>query len=251
MSAVTAVAKKDEKKPAELKTEPQKIGYAIGVNAGGSFKAQGLDIDLDAFLRGFTEAFTGRELAMTDIEMQQILQAFSLRMQQEQQKKMEEQAGAGKKFLEENKKKKGVKVLPSGLQYKVITEGTGATPKRTDIFVANYRGTLIDGTEFDSSYKRNKPLELPVTQVIPGWTEALQLMKVGSKWEVYIPSDLAYGPQGRPNIPPNSVLIFEMELLDVKANAQQSIPQIKAPKFGPPKKDEHAGHDHQKGEHPK
>ncbi|MBW8036753.1 MAG: FKBP-type peptidyl-prolyl cis-trans isomerase [Planctomycetes bacterium] len=238
VGTIMAAAKKTEKdkaekKSVELKTEQQKAGYAIGIQMGGNFKKGGLDIDLEAFLQGFSDAFSGKDLALNEIEIRQVLQDFDKRMKAAQQKKMEDMAKEGVAFLEENKKKKGVVVLPSGLQYKVIREGTGAIPKKTDIFVANYKGTFIDGTEFDSSYKKGTPLELPVTGVIPGWTEALQLMKIGAKWELYVPFDLAYGPRGRGSIPPNSTLIFEMELLDTKeAPPKVSLPpnfQIPSP----------------------
>lgn len=221
MTASAKIGKdKDAKKAIELKTEQQKVGYAIGTQIGNDFNKNGLDIDLDAFLRGFSDAFTGKDLAMTEPEARQVLEAFGRRMQEEQQKKMAEQGTknieAGQKFLDANKKKKGVVVLPSGLQYKVIKKGTGATPAATDSVKVHYRGTLIDGTEFDSSYKRgDEPTQLDVNRVIKGWVEALQLMKEGAKWELYIPSDLAYGPQGPPNIGADATLVFEIELVEL------------------------------------
>ena len=230
MAAAKKEGKKmDAKKTVELKTDQQKAGYAIGTQIGTDFKSKDLDIDLDAFLRGFREAFLGKKSAMTEIEIRQTLEAFGKHMQEAQQKKTAELSKAGKAFLEENKKKKGVVVLPSGLQYKVIKEGTGATPKASDTVKTHYKGTLIDGTEFDSSYKRGKPVEFPVEGVIPGWTEALQLMKVGAKWELYIPSDIAYGPRGSRTIPPDSALIFEIELLDIMPPKASMPPNFKIP----------------------
>src|ERR1700730_17703129 len=143
--------------------------------------------------------------------------AFEKDMQQKQTEMGQKNAATGDKFLADNKAKEGVKTTASGLQYKVLKEGTGATPKSSDTVTVNYRGTLLDGTEFDSSYKRGQPATFPVAGVIKGWTEALQIMKAGSKYQLFIPASLAYGEQGRPGIPPNSVLIFEVELMDVKS----------------------------------
>jgi len=162
-------------------------------------------------------------------------QKMRAKMAAKQAKEAAENLAAGTAFLEANKAKEGVKVLPSGLQYKVVKEGTGNTPTADDKVKTHYRGTLIDGTEFDSSYKRNQPAEFGVTKVIKGWTEALQLMKVGGKWELYIPANLAYGQRGRPSIPANSTLIFEIELLEIvkadpaanKARASQPSIQVK------------------------
>src|SRR5207253_8354801 len=137
-------------------------------------------------------------------------------MQEKQEKQAQQNSSAGEKFLAENKTKEGVKTTTSGLQYKVLKDGNGAQPKSSDTVTVNYRGTLIDGTEFDSSFKRGQPATFPVTGVIKGWTEALQLMKVGSKFQLFVPANLAYGEQGRPGIPPSSALIFEVELMDVK-----------------------------------
>jgi len=237
--------KKDAKKTVELKTEKQKVGYSIGTQIGGSFSRDGIDIDLDAFVSGFSHAYSGKELVISETEIRGILEAFSKRMQAVRQKQMEEQkkkmaelapknAEEGKKFLEANKKKKGVVELSSGLQYKVIKKGKGDSPKAIDTVKVRYRGTLIDGTEFDSSYKRGEePVPLQVSRVIKGWIEALQLMKEGAKWELYIPSDLAYGPQGPPNIGPNATLIFEVELVSIEA-AKQTLPPMPG-KPNPPK----------------
>jgi FKBP-type peptidyl-prolyl cis-trans isomerase len=161
----------------------------------------------------------GKELALSQGEMDKVYADFQQRMRAEQVAKMKAEAArnlaAGTAFLKANEAKEGVKVLPSGLQYKVIKEGTGKTPTATDMVNTNYRGRLLNGTEFDSSYKNNKPAKLAVNRVIPGWTEALQLMKEGGKWELYIPANLAYKERGSRTIPPNSTLIFEIELLEV------------------------------------
>jgi FKBP-type peptidyl-prolyl cis-trans isomerase FklB len=195
-----------------LQTEQDKISYVIGTQLGQNFKTQGIEIKIESFVLGLQDAMAGKELAITQDEMKLLMTNFQRTMLAKQATKNLSQATA---FLEANKAKEGVKVLPSGLQYKVITEGTGNTPTTSDKVKTHYRGTLISGTEFDSSYKRNKPAEFPVTGVIKGWTEALQLMKEGAKWQLYIPPNLAYGERGRPGIPPNSALIFEIELLEV------------------------------------
>lgn len=200
----------------DLATVQQQVGYSVGADLGGNFRRNEFDIDYDSFIRGFTDAFSGRDLVLSKEKITEVLAAFRLRMQAAQKKKTEEMAKAGMAFLEENKKKEGIVALPSGLQYKVIRVGTGATPKASDTVSTNYRGTLVDGTEFDSSYKRGKPAEFPVKGVIKGWTEALQLMKVGAKWELYLPPSIAYGQRGSRTIPPNATLIFEIELLDIK-----------------------------------
>tara|TARA_Y100000766_G_C18893273_1_gene599627 strand:- start:1818 stop:2333 length:516 start_codon:yes stop_codon:yes gene_type:complete len=161
------------------------------------------------------DALAGKESRLKPEEMQEAMMNMRKKMVEERKQKAEENKTSGAKYLEENKAKEGVKVTESGLQYKVLKEGEGAQPKESDTVKVHYKGTLIDGTEFDSSYSRNEPAEFGVGQVIRGWVEGLQLMKVGSKYQFFIPSDLAYGPQGRPSIPPNSVLIFEVELLDI------------------------------------
>jgi len=153
---------------------------------------------------------------MSEQEVRDTMMAFEKDMQQKQAETAQKNVAEADKFLAANKTKEGVKSTESGLQYKVLKEGSGAQPKSSDTVTVNYRGTLIDGTEFDSSYKRGQPATFPVGGVIKGWTEALQLMKVGSKLQLFIPANLAYGEQGRPGIPPNSLLIFEVELMDVK-----------------------------------
>ncbi|HAR97062.1 MAG TPA: hypothetical protein DCR97_14045 [Deltaproteobacteria bacterium] len=204
-----------------LKAPKDKVSYAIGAQIGADMKKQAVDINPDILAKGLKDSFQGSKLLLTDQEMRDALGGLQQQMAAKHAERMRElgaknkQAGAA--FLAENKKKEGVKVLPSGLQYKIIKEGTGKMPKADDTVTVNYRGTLIDGTEFDSSYKRGEPATFPVKGVIKGWTEALQLMKVGSNWQLFIPSELAYGeqPAGRV-IGPNSTLIFEVELLGIK-----------------------------------
>lgn len=217
-AVVEVVPEKAEvvEKSTDLATVQQQVGYSIGTQIGNDFRRNEFDIDSDSFIRGFSDAFSGGELVLSEEKITEVLAAFRLRMQATQKKKVEDQAKTGVAFLEENKKKEGVVALSSGLQYKVLRAGTGATPKASDTVSTNYRGTLVDGTEFDSSYKHGKPAEFPVSRVIPGWTEALQLMKVGAKWELYIPPSIAYGQRGGRTIPPNATLIFELELLEIK-----------------------------------
>ena len=200
---------------AELKTPKEKASYAIGLDMGGSLKKNDIDVDQDALHRGHQgRHLTGSKPLMTDQEMKDSI----IGLQKDMQNKRAEK---NKAFLDENKKKDGVVTLPSGLQYKVLTPGTGKTPKATDSVTVNYRGTLIDGTEFDSSYKRGQPATFPVNGVIPGWTEALQLMKEGAKWQLVLPPNIGYGERGAGQIPPNSVLIFEVELISVNPPAAE------------------------------
>lgn len=204
-----------------LKDEKQKISYSVGVSIGSNFKKQDLDFDIEVLTKGMKDALKGGDLLLTESEMQTVMMNF----QKSARAKMEEKAKVagdknkkeGETFLAANAKKEGVKVLPSGLQYKVLKEGSGESPKATDRVSTNYKGTLIDGTEFDSSYKRGEPATFPVNGVIKGWTEALQLMKPGAKWQLFVPSELAYGENGAsPMITPNATLIFEVELLKVE-----------------------------------
>ena len=203
-----------------LKTDKEKLGYAIGMNIGMNMKKQNVDADPEQIAAGLKSSFKGEETLLSEQEMGQLLAAYQQEMQMKQ---MAEAAAAAAEntakaeaFLKENGAKEGVETLPSGLQYKVITEGTGSSPKAESKVEVHYKGTLVDGTEFDSSYKRGEPASFPVGGVIPGWTEALQLMKEGSKWELAIPPALAYGERGAPPvIPPNAALVFEVELLKV------------------------------------
>ena len=208
---------------APAKSLKERSSYAIGADIGRGLKSQALDLDLSLVARGLADAMTGNKMMMTEKECQ----AAMVELQQIQMTKIaDKNKKEGATFLAENKKKDGVKTLPSGLQYKVIREGKGATPTAADAVTTHYRGTFLDGAEFDSSYRRNEPATFPVKGVIKGWTEALQLMKVGDKWQLYVPSDLAYGPQGRDEIPPNATLIFDIELLGVKpAAADGTLPK--------------------------
>jgi FKBP-type peptidyl-prolyl cis-trans isomerase FklB len=204
-----------------LKSQKDKVSYIIGLNIGTNMKRQSVEVDTDLLLKGLKDGLSGSKPILTEEEMRQTMTAFNEEMKkkhdEEVAKQGEENKKEGEKFLAENKKKEGVVTLPSGLQYKIITKGKGKSPTLNDTVTVNYRGTLIDGKEFDSSYKRGKPATFPVKGVIPGWTEALQLMKPGSKWELFMPSDLAYGARGAGNvIGPNATLIFEVELLSVK-----------------------------------
>lgn len=213
-------------KPA-LKPTKENISYAIGMNIGSNLKRQSIEADVDVLAKGIKDILAGGTTQFTEIEAQQILEAMGaeLRAKQEAERKVagEKNKKEGEAFLAANAKKSGVNITTNGLQYKIITAGTGAKPKTTDTVKTHYRGRLIDGTEFDSSHKRGQPAEFPVTGVIPGWTQALQLMPVGSKWELYIPSDLAYGERGSgPQIGANATLIFEIELLEIKAPVESS-----------------------------
>ncbi len=201
-------------------TDAEKIGYAIGMNIGLSMKMQQLDIDPDQVAAGLLAAFKGEATLISEEEMAQILMTFQQQMQEREMQMMAaesaENAQKSSAYLEKNSKKKGVVTTASGLQYKVLTQGKGASPGLNSTVDVHYRGTLVDGTEFDSSYSRGVPATFPVGNVIPGWTEALQLMKEGDKWEITIPAKLAYADQGAPPvIPPSAALIFEVELLKV------------------------------------
>jgi FKBP-type peptidyl-prolyl cis-trans isomerase FklB len=204
----------------DLTNPKQKTSYAIGVNIGSNLKDQELDLDAKALAAGITDGLNGKP-AMTQEEVHATLMQFQQEMMAKTQAKekvdAEKNLKAGEAFLAENAKKNGVKTTASGLQYKILKEGDGPMPKATDTVKVNYKGTLIDGTVFDSSYDRGEPVTFPVNGVIPGWTEALQMMKVGSKWQLFIPANLAYGERSPgPKIGPNSTLIFEVELLDIE-----------------------------------
>src|SRR5213076_413663 len=204
-----------EKSP-QLKDQKDKVSYSIGMNIGFNLSKQKVDINPDILAAGIKDAIAGKPQLTTD-QVKEIMAQFEKDMEAKQKQMGEKNKTDGTKFLEDNKKKPGVKTTASGLQYKVEKEGTGPQPKATDMVTVNYRGTLIDGTEFDSSYKRGQPATFPVNGVIKGWTEALQLMKVGSKYQLWIPSNLAYGERSvSPEIGPNATLIFEVELLDAK-----------------------------------
>jgi len=193
----------------ELKTQKDKLGYAIGLDLGKNLKQNSIDVDLAVVMQGVKDGLAGGKALLTEEQVKETFAAF-------QQERAEKTKKEGEAFLAANKKKDGVITLASGLQYKIIKTGSGKTPKAIDSVTVNYRGTLIDGTEFDSTIKRGQPATFQVNGVIPGWTEALQLMREGAKWELFIPSNLAYGERGAGStIGPNSVLIFEIELISV------------------------------------
>lgn len=205
----------------KLDTSKSRISYTIGVNIGQDFKNQKMDIDTDVLLMGLKDSQSGKELRLTDEEMASEIQAFQEEMQDKMVAEMEASAGknqlAGEAFLAENATQEGVVVTESGLQYKVLESGEGDSPAATDLATVHYRGTLVDGTQFDSSYDRGQPATFPVGGVIAGWTEALQLMKPGSKWQLVIPAGLAYGERGAgQDIGPNATLLFEVELISVE-----------------------------------
>jgi FKBP-type peptidyl-prolyl cis-trans isomerase len=208
--------------PVEKPAEPvdyEKASYGIGTRIGSSLKAQNVPVKIDNLITGIKDALAGKTGKYTEAEIEKAMTALQASMEKEMAKNMADMAKKNKeegdKFLAKNKTEKDVKITKSGLQYKVVTEGKGDSPKDTSKVKVHYRGTLIDGKEFDSSYKRNAPAEFEVNGVIPGWSEALKLMKPGAKWELAIPSELAYGSRGTPGIPPNAVLKFTVELLEV------------------------------------
>lgn len=205
----------------ELETEEQKLGYIIGMDIGKSLKQQGTIVDLGALIDAITATYKGEELAMTDEEAAAIRQVYVEQRQTaahaETAAAGQENLVAGQQFLAENKSKEGVQTTDSGLQYKVLTMGEGAKPAAEDTVKVHYSGKLLDGTEFDSSYARNEPISFALNRVIAGWTEGMQLMPIGSKFEFYIAPELAYGEGGGGPIPPNSTLIFEVELLDIES----------------------------------
>ncbi len=198
----------------DLNNEVNKISYSLGVNIGQSLAEQGLkEVNGEVFAQAISDFFEGNDLAIKSDEAQMNLQQYFGALQSEMGEK---QAKAGIEFLEENKKKEGIVALPSGLQYEIITEGSGDKPTETDTVKTHYHGTLIDGTVFDSSVQRGEPISFPLNGVISGWTEGLQLMPVGSKWRLFVPSHLAYGERGQGAIQPHSTLIFEVELLGIE-----------------------------------
>ena len=223
ISAVTYGEVKDEAGETEFVTEEDKLSYAIGLDVATALKKQGIDVDIELVMKGFADGLSEAEPKLTNEEIRQVFSAMQERMRAKQveqaQKLAEKNRIEGEAFLADNKVKEGVVTLPSGLQYKELVAGEGSSPKASDIVTVHYRGTLLDGTEFDSSYRRGEPAVFPLNGVIRGWTEAVQLMKVGAKWQLFIPSDLAYGSSGAGDvIGPNTVLIFEVELLGIAEN---------------------------------
>jgi len=218
---LTACNDKSSTAEVKLDSETNKASYSIGVQLGTQIAKVKDMVNEDAIMKGFTDSLAGTELQLSPEDMQAAMQTFQQNMVAAQQAKQQALATSGKaegdKFLADNKVKDGVKTTESGLQYKIITAGTGATPTATDTVVTHYTGTLVNGKVFDSSHKRNAPATFPVNGVIKGWTEALQLMKVGAKWQLVIPAELAYGERGAgASVGPNQVLIFEIELLEIK-----------------------------------
>jgi FKBP-type peptidyl-prolyl cis-trans isomerase FklB len=199
-----------------LTTQKQKSSYGIGMNVGKRFKHDLLDIDMDAFVKGFKDGLNDTKPALTDDELNEVMSNLRKDVEQKAGEQLAKNKKEGEDFLARNKSEKGVQTTTSGLQYIVLKEGTGPMPKETDTVKVHYRGSLINGTEFDSSYKHNQPATFQVNGVIKGWVEALQKMKVGSKWKLFIPADLAYGEKSDPPIPPNSVLVFDVELLSIE-----------------------------------
>jgi len=205
----------------ELKSDKEKISYSIGMDIGGNLKRGAVEVDPDMLAKGLKDSYSGEKTLLTEDQARQAIEDFQKTLKAKKVETMrinsEKNKADGEKFLAENAKKEGVKSLPSGLQYREITPGKGKSPKATDTVTTHYKGTLIDGTEFDSSYKRGEPATFPVAGVIKGWTEALQLMKEGAKWQLFIPPNLAYGERGAGrDIGPDATLVFEVELISVK-----------------------------------
>ncbi len=229
--AISAGAAEDPaKKPADsgpFKTPKEKNSYMLGVNLGKQLKQNDVEVDYDVYMRGLKDAIAGKEL-LNEEQFREAMMAFQQEIREKTMAKRkvdsEKARKSGEEFLAENKKKEGITTTASGLQYKVETKGTGKVPVVGDTVTCHYRGTLVDGTEFDSSYKRGQPAEFPVTGVIKGWTEALQLMPIGSKWKLFIPSNLAYGDNGSPpKIPGGAALIFDIELIDAKPSEVKKL----------------------------
>ena len=219
--AVLTIVSAAAQDASQLNTEKEKFSYALGVQMGDSFRKQALELDPGIFAKAFADSFSGAKPMLTEDEMHAILVTAREEYRKKQEALREEKAQAelkeGEQFLAENKKKDGVVTLPSGLQYKILKQGTGEKPEIDETVVCNYRSTLLDGTEFDSSARHSGPATFPVRGVIRGWTEALQLMPAGSKWQLFVPAHLAYGKEGAGSaVPPNATLVFEVELLSIQ-----------------------------------
>ena len=238
-AAKTGAATTKTQAPLTLKTPKDKASYAIGMNIGKNLKRDSVEIDPAVLSRALRDVLAGNKLLLTDEEAKAALTALQTEVRAKEEAKVKAAAVENKKtgdaFLAANKTKEGVVTLPSGLQYKIVKAGTGPKPTAEDTVLCHYRGTLVDNTEFDSSYKRGEPLKIPVGGVIKGWTEAIQLMPVGSKWQLYIPADLAYGERGAPGSPigPNSALIFDVELISIEPKAAPKEQPKEAPKEQP------------------
>jgi len=225
-AATNPATKPAAKPPLVLTTQKDKLSYAIGMNVAKGLQRQSVEVDPAIVAQGLKDTLAGGKTLLTDQEAQTVMTELQADMRKKQEEKAKLAGDANKQegdaFLAANKTKEGVVTLPSGLQYKVLKQGDGPKPTATDSVVCNYKGTLINGTEFDSSYKRGQPATFPVNGVIKGWTEALQLMPTGSKWQLFVPPDLAYGARGAgQDIGPNATLIFEVELLSIQAKGQQ------------------------------
>jgi FKBP-type peptidyl-prolyl cis-trans isomerase len=215
-----ACAKKTLKET-DLETQKQKVSYSIGINVGADFRQQELDLNIEALFKGIEDAFLDRERMLTEEERQEAMATFQNDLMEKQAERNrvlgEKNIREGRKFLAENRKKEGIVALPSGLQYQVLRSGTGPSPKVTDTVKAHYISWLLDGTEFNNSYRQGKPAVFGLDQVIPAWAEALQLMKIGDKWKLFVPSELGYGNKGMGQIiGPHATLIFEVELLGIE-----------------------------------
>jgi FKBP-type peptidyl-prolyl cis-trans isomerase FklB len=226
--------------PLVLNTQKEKASYAIGSSIGKSLQRDGIEVDSAILLRGMNDVMTGGKLLLTDEEAKAVITTLQQEAHAKKDAEMKALGDTNKKegeaFLSANKSKEGVVTLPSGLQYKIVKKGDGPKPLASDTVECNYRGTLISGKEFDSSYKRGQPATFPVSGVIKGWTEILQLMPVGSKYQVFIPADLAYGPRPNPEIGPNATLIFDIELLTIKEKPADAAAPAPAPKPAEPAK---------------
>jgi FKBP-type peptidyl-prolyl cis-trans isomerase FklB len=234
-TAAKTPAAKASSAPLTLSTDKDKTSYAIGMDLGNKLKSQSIEVDTAILLRGMNDGIAGNKALMTDEEMRTSLTALSTQIRAKQTAMLKEltekNKSEGDAFLAENKSKEGVVALPSGLQYKILKAGDGPKPAASDSVVCNYKGTLINGKEFDSSYKRGQPATFPVGGVIKGWTEALQLMPVGSKWQLFIPPDLGYGERGAgADIQPDSTLIFEVELMSIAPKTQEKAPEAASDK---------------------
>jgi FKBP-type peptidyl-prolyl cis-trans isomerase len=227
----TTPTKSSAAAPLALTTQKQKQSYAVGMSLGEILKSRDVnpaDVDMTVLTRALRDSLAGKKPVLTEEQFKQVMGTFTAELGKRRTEKQEAEAkknkAEGDAYLAANKTKPGVTTLPSGLQYKVLVQGNGPKPTAGDSVVCNYKGTFVDGKEFDSSYKRGEPATFPVTGVIKGWTEALQLMPVGSKWQLVIPPDLAYGAQGRPGMPPNSTLVFEVELVKIAEKEKPAAP---------------------------
>lgn len=227
-SALAACNQQEEQKPVVLESETAQFSYALGLDIGAQVQNMGVELDEAAFVEAMRTAMESGDARLTPQQAAEVKSTVFKRLTEKKMAEMkalgEANKTAGEAFLADNGKREGVETTASGLQYEVLSEGIGTKPLATDTVKVHYRGTTLDGKEFDSSYKRDEPAQFPLNRVIAGWTEGLQLMPVGSKYKFYIPSDLAYGPQGNQGIEPNSTLIFEVELLDIVREEEKSKP---------------------------